>query len=67
MRTVTHNPKCAHSKALESGWLSRFYTPPFDYDTVSHWKGKGHGLHSIDQAGHVACSKTIVNVHYGDP
>jgi len=33
-RTVTHNLKWAHSKALESGCLLRFYAPPFDCDTV---------------------------------
>jgi len=27
--TMTSTLKCAHSKALESGCLSRFYVPPF--------------------------------------
>jgi hypothetical protein len=31
---ITSNLKRAHSKALESGCLSRFSLPPLDYDKV---------------------------------
>ena len=42
-REFTLTLKRAHSKALESGCLFRFFLPPFDDDTVSGGEKKGEG------------------------